>query len=133
MKRKTIFIIEKEAPVANLIRYHLLTQHQARHVQVFPTPEKCLYFMHKKSIPDFLIADLDHPETHALGFLETVMQSFPGIKILFLSPNTDDTLVRRLMEEGATDYIFKSAWMENWIRELVKNMKFLVREKNKVN
>jgi DNA-binding response OmpR family regulator len=132
MKRITVFIIEKEASVANLIRYHLLS-HQARHVQVFPTPEECLYYMHKKSIPDFLIADLAHPEIRALSFLNTVLHSFQGIKILFLSPYTDDTLVTQLMEGGATDYIFKSAHMEDWIHELVKNMEFLVREKSKVN
>lgn len=132
MKRKTVFIIEKEVSVANLIRYHFLS-HQARLVQVFPTPEECLYFMHKRSIPDFLVADLAHPEINAPGFLKTVLLSFPGIKILFLSSYTEDTLVTQLMEGGATDYIFKSARMEDWIHELVKNMEFLAREKNKVN
>jgi DNA-binding NarL/FixJ family response regulator len=132
VKRTTIFIIEKEAPVANLIRYYLLS-HQAKHVQVFPTPAECLYFMHKKSIPDFLIANVSHPEINATGFLKSVLQFFPGVKILFLSPFTDDSLVTRLMEEGATDYIYKSDRMEDWIHELVMNMEFLLREKSRAN
>ncbi len=132
MKRNTVFIIEKEASIANLIRYHLLSR-QARHVQVFTTQEECLYFMHKKSTPDFLIADLAHPEINAPGFLKTVTQSFARVKILILSPITDDTFVTQLMEEGATDYIFKSGRMEDWIHELVKNIEFLIREKNRVN
>jgi DNA-binding NarL/FixJ family response regulator len=132
MKRTTVFIIEKEASVANLIRYHLLS-HQAKHVQVFPTPAECLYFMHKKSIPDFLIADLAHPEISAPGFLKSVFQSFPGVRILFLSPFTDDSLVTQLMEDGATDYIFKSGRMEDWIHELVKNLEFLIKEKSQAN
>lgn len=132
MKRTTVFIIEKEAPVANLIRYHLLS-HQAKHVQVFPTPAECLYFMQKKSMPDFLIADLAHPEITGPGFLKAVLQSFPGVRILFLSPFTDDSLVTPLMEDGATDYIYKSGRMEDWILELVKNMEFLIREKSQAN
>ena len=132
MKRTNVFIIEKEAPIANLIRYHLLS-HQFKHVQVFPTVTECLYYMQKKSIPDFLIADLDHPEINATGFLKTVLQSFPGIRILFLSSYTDDLLVTQLMEDGATDYICKSGRMEGWIQELVKNMEFLIREKSRAN
>jgi DNA-binding NarL/FixJ family response regulator len=129
MKRTTVFIIEKEAPVANLIRYHLLSR-QVKHVQVFPSPAECLYFMHKKSIPDFLIANVAHPEINASALLKTVLQSFPGVKILFLSPFSDDSLVSKLMEEGATDYIYKSERTENWIHELVMNMEFLLREKS---
>jgi DNA-binding NarL/FixJ family response regulator len=107
-----------------------LLSHQAKHVQVFPTPAECLYFMQKKSIPDFLIADLEHPEINGPGFLKSVLQSFPGIRTLFLSPFTDDSLVTQLMEDGATDYIYKSGRREEWIHELVKNMEFLIREKS---
>ena len=132
MKRTTVFIIEKETSVANLIRYHLLAS-QAKHVQVFPSVPECLYFMQKKSIPDFLIADLDHPEINAPVFLKTILQSFPGVKVLFLSPFTDDVILTQLMEEGATDYIYKSGQKEDWIGELVKNMEFLNQPKSRTN
>ena len=132
MKRTTVFIIEKDGPVANLIRYQLLS-HSSKHVQVFPTPSECLYFMHKKSIPDYLIADLAHPDIHASAFLKDVLQSFPGVKVLFLSPYTDSSLVNRLMEEGASDYIYKSERTEVWIHELIKNMEFLVKQKIRQN
>ena len=130
MKRITVFIIEKEAPVANLIRYHLAS-HQAKQVQVFPSVAECLYFMQKKSIPDFLIADMANPEINARGFLKTILKSFPGVKVIFLSPFTDDSLVSQLMEEGATDYIYKSVHPEDWIHELAENMEFLIREKSR--
>jgi DNA-binding NarL/FixJ family response regulator len=130
MKRTTVFIIEKEAPVANLIRYQLLSR-QAKHVQVFPSVPECLYFMQKKSTPDYLIADLDHPEILATGFLSTILQSFPGVRVLFLSSFTDDSLAKQLLEAGATDCIYKSGRMEDWIMELVKNTEFLIREKIK--
>lgn len=132
MKRATVFIIEKDGPVANLIRYQLLS-HSARHVQVFPTQDECMYFMHKKSIPDFLITDLNSSETDAADFLKGVLHSFPGVKIIFLSGNTDSSLVNNLMAEGATDYIYKSDRKEVWIHELIKNVDFLVREKTRVN
>jgi FixJ family two-component response regulator len=130
MKNTTAFIIEKETPVANMIRYHLLAR-QVKQVQIFPSVSECLYYLRKRSVPDFLIADLGHPEIDAESFLNTVLQSCPGIRVLFLSPFTDDTLVAHLMEKGATDYIQKSGKMEVWIPELIKNMEFLLREKSR--
>ena len=132
MKKTTVFIIEEEAPIANLIRYHLLS-HQARYVQVFPNVTECLYFMRKKSKPDFLIADLAYPEINAPVFLKSILQSFPGVKILLLSPFNDDSFATQLLQEGATDYICKSGRMEDWIHELVKNMEFLIREKSRAD
>ncbi|MCX6247969.1 MAG: hypothetical protein NTW10_09560 [Bacteroidetes bacterium] len=132
MKNTTAFIIEKETPVANMIRYHLLA-HQVKQVQIFPSVSECLYCMRKRSIPDFLIADLGHPEIEAESFLDTVLHSCPGIRVLFLSPFADDTLVAHLMEKGATDYIQTSGNMDLWIQELVKNMEFLLREKSRMN
>jgi len=130
MKRITVFIIEKDVALANLIRYHLYS-HQARQVQVFPAVAECHYFMQKKSIPDFLIADMANPEINARGFLKTILKSFPGVKVIFLSPFTDDSLVSQLMEEGATDYFYKSVHPEDWIHELAENMEFLIREKSR--
>jgi DNA-binding NarL/FixJ family response regulator len=127
MKRKTVFLLEKETTVANLIRYQMLA-HQVKQVQVFPSVSECLYFMQKKTVPDFLIADLGNSEIHASDFLKTIRTAFPGVRVLFLSPHADDSLITRLMEEGASDCIHTSGRTEDWIRELVKNMEFLSRE-----
>jgi DNA-binding NarL/FixJ family response regulator len=127
MKRKIVFILEKETSVANLIRYQMLS-HQVKQVQVFPSVSECLYFMEKKTVPDFLIADLGNPDINASDFLKSTRSAFPGLRVLFLSPHADDSLINRLMEEGASDCINTSGRMEDWIRELVKNMEFLNRE-----
>ena len=132
MKITSVFIIDKETPVANMIKYQLLS-HQVKQVQIFSSVSECLYYMRKRSIPDFVIADLAHPEINAPSFLSTIIQSFPGVRVLFLSPFTDDSLVSKLMEEGAADYIHTSGRMEEWIMELLKNMDFLIREKIRTN
>jgi DNA-binding NarL/FixJ family response regulator len=126
MKVSSVFIIGKDVAVANLIRYSLVTR-QAGQVQVFPNVEECLHFMDKRQAPDFIVADLDHPDLNASTFLEHVKTAFPRVRVVFLSPVSDDLLLSKLLEEGATDCICKSAQREEWIRELVKNLEYLTR------
>jgi DNA-binding NtrC family response regulator len=128
MKSTAVFIIEKEQNVANLIRYNLIAR-QAKQVQVFACVTECMYFMEKKSTPDFLIVDVAHPEINPPAFLKYILHSFPKVKVLFISSQCDQMTVSQLIEEGATDYICKSARMEDWIHELIKNMEFLIRKK----
>jgi DNA-binding NarL/FixJ family response regulator len=124
MKKTSIFIIEKETALANLIRYRLMA-HQVSQVRVFPAISECLSFMQKQSVPDLIVADLDLPDCNGSTFLKTVKRLFPGVRVVFLSPFTDDILLSQLMAEGASDYIFKSEQREAWIHELMKNLEYL--------
>jgi len=132
MKRTSIFIIEKDIVVANLIRYKLMA-HQVSQVQIFPTITECLYFIQKRSVPDFIIADLSLPEINGSNFLKAVKSLYPRVRVVFLSPFSDDMLLSQLLEEGASDYIFKSGQQEAWIHELVKNLEYLTRKATRGN
>ena len=127
MKSTTVFIIEREPNVANLIRYQLMSR-QAKQVQVFSNVSECMYVLEKKSTPDFLVVDLDHPQINAPSFLKYILHSFPKVKVLFISPHTENPIGSLLIEEGATDFICKTGRLEDWIHELIKNMEFLIRE-----
>jgi two-component system, CitB family, response regulator DctR len=130
MKRTSVFIIEKDPSVANLVRYQLLSR-QANQVQIFPNLGECLYFATRKFVPDFVIADLDQPELQSPDFLKTLREACPETGILLLSSTPDDLLAGRLLEEGATDYIVKTERTEEWMTELTKNIGFLAKEKSK--
>jgi DNA-binding NtrC family response regulator len=130
MKKTTVYIIEKEANLANLIKYKLLS-HKVNQVNLFPNIAECLHFMQKKSA-DFLIIDTTNLEYTVPDILKVFLRMFPGIKLLFLSPVAEDSLAEQLIADGATDYIYKSGQSEEWICELVKNIQFLVREKSRV-
>ena len=132
MKETSIFIIEKETTLANLISYRLMAR-QISQVQVFPAISECLSFMQKRSVPDFIVADLDLPDCNGNTFLKTVKSLYPGVRVVFLSPFTDDILLSQLMEEGASDYIFKSEQREAWIHELIKNLEYLSRVSIRAN
>lgn len=132
MKRTSIFIIEKDIAIANLIRYKLMA-HQVSQVQVFPSITECLYFIQKRSVPDFIIADLDTPEINGSTFLKAVKSLYPRVRIVFLTPYSDEMLLSQLLEEGASDYIFKSEQQEAWIHELVKNLEYLSRTATREN
>lgn len=127
MKSTTVFIIEREPNVANLIRYQLMSR-QAKQVQVFSNVSECMYVLEKKSTPDFLVVDLDHPQINAHSFLKYILHSFPKVEVLFISPHTENPIGSLLIEEGATDFICKTGRLEDWIHELIKNMEFLIRE-----
>jgi DNA-binding NarL/FixJ family response regulator len=127
MKKTSVFIIEKEPATGNLIKYHLLS-HQVRQVQVFPNLAECLYHMLKRSVPEFLIVDLSSPDINGFNLLNAIKNSFPAVRVIFLSSVSDESLIKQLIEEGASDFIFRSAYKEEWVGELIKNLEYLVRE-----
>ena len=132
MKKTTVFIIEKETGIANLIRYNLLCR-QTKHVQIFANVSECFYVMEKKETPDFIIVDLSHPQINPSAFLNYVLHSFPKVRVLFIAPEAGCPQGAQLIEDGASDFICKSGPMEEWIQELTKNIEFLISEKIRTN
>jgi DNA-binding NarL/FixJ family response regulator len=122
----TIFLIEMDSPFSNMMRYQLMQL--GSQVQAFPSVSECFYFMQKKYLPDFLVADLTALEQDPSSFLHQVRNGFPGVRVVFLSPYDDNSIPSRLMEEGASDYIHTSGRMEEWVLELTKNLEYLAQE-----
>jgi response regulator RpfG family c-di-GMP phosphodiesterase len=126
-KSLLVFVIDKNPIHNSLVKYHL-NVNRFFNVHSFPTGNECLYKLGKQVIPDFIVTDYDTGEMPGFDFLKKIQEVSPRIKTIFFSFYDDPILAVRLLDAGATDYIVKTNRLEIGIRELVKNMKFLIRE-----
>lgn len=128
MKEPVIFILDNNPIHRSLLKYHL-NINKFESVYVFQTADECLYRLQKGVIPDFIIADYDpqHHFDHSLVARIKKSSAFP--KVIFFASSDDPILAINLLESGATDYIVKTSRLDYGINELIKNIKYLIREK----
>ena len=122
-----IFVVDKNPIHNSLIKYHL-NVNKFFNVQTFPTGDECLYKLNKQVIPDFLITDYDAGNLSGFDFMRKVCSISPKIRIIFFSSYDDPILAVRILDAGATDYIVKTNRLEFGLTELIKNIRFLVKE-----
>jgi CheY-like chemotaxis protein len=127
MKKRTIFIVDKNPIHRNLISYRLVSSGFPK-VYSFNSIEECFYRMKKLQIPDFLIADYNSIVSVDNDFLRTVKSISSDIKVIFFTEADHHEVAENLLKEGATDYILKTSTLTAGISELIENLKYLCRE-----
>lgn len=56
---------------------------------------------------DLVLLDLSLPDAHGLEGLSFLLENFPGLPIVVLTGNTDDTIAIDAIKHGAQDYLVK--------------------------
>jgi len=132
MKNILVFIVDRNPVQGNFLKYSLGAS-GIKNTNFYQTPEECLYNLHQTKIPEFIIADAAIKTMTDLEFLHLVKKIDPSVKIIFHSENEDATHISELMEMGATDYIVRVEGHQNWIRELISNLHYLIREELRIS
>jgi len=127
MKADLIFVVDKNSIHRNLIKYHLNVNKFSR-VQPFQSGDECLYRLQKNVIPDFIIADYDPDNFTGFEFLKKAKRAAAHVHIIFFTTMDDPILAVKLLEAGASDYLVKTSKIDFGISELIKNIKFIIRE-----
>jgi CheY-like chemotaxis protein len=127
MRTTKIFIVDKNPIHHSLIRYHL-NVNRFPSIQTFPNGEECLHRIEKHSPPDFIITDYDVGNYTGFDFLRKIRETNPDIQVIYFSSHTDPVLALKLLEAGASDFIVKPSKLETGISELIKNLKYVLRE-----
>jgi len=127
MKADLLFVVDKNSIHRNLIKYHL-NINKFSGVQVFQSGNECLYRLQKNVTPDFIIADYDLGDCTGFEFLKKVKNAAPQVHVIFFTTIDDPILAVKLLEAGASDYLVKTSKIDFGISELIKNIKFIVRE-----
>jgi len=128
MKTPVIVVVDRNPIHRNLINYNLVIN-RFLDVHTFLSGEECLYRLKRNLVPDFIITDLNPGDNNGFDFLEQVKALSPGAKIIFFAAFADPETAVRLHEAGATDYIPKTNKPDIGISVLIKNIRYLVREK----
>lgn len=128
MKSVLIFIVDKNPVQSSLLKYHLTIQRFAN-VQLYHSAEECLYRLRKSVIPHYLITEFDLADHNGFDFLRLIKQLSPSTQVIFFSSLDDPILAMQLIDSGASDYIMKTTKLDLGIKNLIKNIEFLQREK----
>jgi len=127
IKADQIFVVDKNSIHRNLIKYHLNVNKFSR-VQPFSSGDECLYRIYKNTIPDFIVVDYDPDNFTGFDFIKKVKRAAPQVHIIFFTTNDDPILAVKLLEAGASDYLVKTSKIDFGISELIKNIKFIIRD-----
>lgn len=131
MQTPRIFIVDRNPIHNSLIKYHLNINKFAQ-VYTFPNGQECLYRLEKNTIPGFIITDYDIGNYTGFDFLRKVRDNFPEVKVVYLSSMADSVLAMKLLEAGASDFIVKTSKLETGISELIKNLRYMLKEANQL-
>ena len=129
MKTPRIFIVDRNPIHNSLIKYHL-NVNKLTQVQNFPNGQECLYRLEKNTVPDIIITDYDIGNYTGFDFLRKVGDIFPEVRVIYFSSIADPVLAMKLLEAGASDFIVKTSKLETGISELLKNIKYILKEAN---
>ena len=60
-------------------------------------------------IPDIILMDIHLPDANGLDLCKTIKENHPEIKILALSSNNESSIIKKMLNNGASGYISKNA------------------------
>lgn len=66
-------------------------------------------------LPDVLLLDINLPDANGVDLCEELKNKYPDLKILALTSYGEYTVVRRMIESGASGYVLKNAMCEEMI------------------
>jgi DNA-binding NtrC family response regulator len=127
MQNATIFVIDRNPIHNSLIKYHLNIS-KFTQVQSFPNGQECLYRLQKNLIPDYIVTDYDIGNYTGFDFLGRVKDQYPDVSVIYFSFMADPVLAMKLLQAGASDFIVKTSKLEAGISELLKNLRFILKE-----
>ncbi len=127
MKTPIIFVVDSNPVHRGLVKYHL-NINKFDNVHAFQSEEECLYRLHKNMIPDFLITDYNPHDNRGFNFLHSIKKISRSIHLILFSSFDDPILALKLFEAGASDYILKTNNLDFGLTELMKNIKYMVKE-----
>ena len=83
-------------------------------------------------VPDIIITDYDIGNYTGFDFLRKVKDSCPEASVIYFSSSADPVLAMKLLESGASDFIVKTSKLETGISELLKNLRYILKEANHI-
>ncbi|MEI6682707.1 MAG: response regulator [Bacteroidota bacterium] len=129
MQTPVIAVVDNNPTHRSLINFYLVVN-KFLEVHTFLSHDECLYRLHKNLRPDFLITDLPPAGHDVFEFLRLVKSDSPATKVIFFDAFDNQEMATLMHQAGATDYIRKLNKPDLGISELIKNIRFLQKEKS---
>ena len=75
------------------------------------TGKECLAHLRREQ-PDVLLLDINLPDASGIDLCKEIKTQYPPVKIVALTSYSEYSIVRQMMENGASGYVIKNAMPE---------------------
>ncbi|MES2133180.1 MAG: response regulator transcription factor [Bacteroidota bacterium] len=112
-----VFIIDDHQLIIEGIRSLLETEKDIEWVGSAKLPDELMTIL-KKEQPDVLLMDISLPQKSGLDLCKEVRQKYPAIHIIGISTSEQPSIIRKMIENGASGYLLKDASKKEIIEAL---------------
>lgn len=113
MKTK-LFIVDDHYIVVEGIRSLLENEKDIEWLGHAMSAQSCLAFL-KNNKPDVILMDINLPDTSGIDLCKEVKENYPTTFIIGLSTFNQQSVVRKMVDNGASGYVLKNATLEELI------------------
>ena len=95
------------------LREYLLHHHLSHNVMETGSKDKLLSLL-KTSSPDIVLSDIDFSEQNGLKIIETIINTYPKVKILVISMYESNEMISHIIDLGVHGYLSKCSSSEEF-------------------
>ena len=103
-----VFIVEDHQMVIEGIRSLLEGERDIEWMGYTKSPAALLDMLPTKQ-PDVILMDINLPEMSGLDLCKEVKQKYPGVQVIALSISNQPSVIKKMIENGASGYLLKDA------------------------
>ena len=112
-----VFIIDDHQLIIEGIRSLLETEKDIEWTGSAKLPDELLTIL-KKEQPDVLLMDISLPQKSGLDLCKEVRQKYPAMHVIGISTSEQPSIIRKMIENGASGYLLKDASKKEIIEAL---------------
>ncbi len=129
-KMNKILIVDDHPLVAQSLQSIVTDSKVGEVVAIAHTAKQCLDFVASKHI-DLVLLDINLPDGNGLDICKSITEKYPQIKVLAITTFSEYTIIRKMLDNGASGYILKNSLPEEvveGIETVLKGETFLCHE-----
>ena len=125
-----ILIVDDHPLIAQSLQSIVSDSQIGEVVAIAHTAKACLDLVASKLI-DLVLLDINLPDGNGLDICKSITEKYPQIKVLAITTYSEYTIIRKMLDNGASGYILKNALPEEvveGIETVLKGETFLCHE-----
>ena len=112
-----VFIIDDHQVIIEGIRSLLEDEEGIEWMGSTKLPDELMAILSRK-VPDVLLMDINLPQKSGLELCKEVKEKYPSVNIIGLSTSDQASIIRKMIENGASGYLLKDASKQEIITAL---------------
>ncbi|WP_164108889.1 MULTISPECIES: response regulator [Sphingobacterium] len=118
VKRINIVLLDDHPIVLEGIKSLLINHNEQIKVTAFNNVTAFYSFMEEKKDIDIILLDISLPDADGLDICKKIHAKYPTIKIIALSNQVEQSIIRKMFDNGASGFLLKSAASEKIISSI---------------